>query len=421
MKRAALPSNQYSSGDPLNKGFNKIEAGQFIEFCVELDSQDDRMASPSDLRYIPQIDQTLWNPVPVYDSRMVVANDVNAFMQSGRTVDNKGWTKLYQEIVDRAKKTPPPGGWTPERLAKDARFNGFGPYQMAWLLYEGRGANAGSYAIAIRGTVLSATPSVVEDAVFHPVEASRFLSQYVSFGSFNDASLHSGFAHGTFSLLLDSHYGVLQALNSPRINIQPHARLYIVGHSQGAAMATLTHAFFHYAMMSATANNDVFGLYGKDFKLKSYVFAQPKPGNFVFSADFASITQTADNALVINNDIDPVPQVPLTLQDLADLNGDLPGTSPVGRIVHYVGGIGSGLRGFFGRIAEVGTKYDDKGYGDYYNYDKLKPLGSDTTASSWNFVPAGHVVMVYGTPGDPKDAFLQHHAWTYRNLIKSQL
>jgi hypothetical protein len=427
MKRDFQPARQYPSGDPDNKGYKFKEASQFIEFCVELDSQDDRMPNTKDPKHDPtspnyhqQIDPALWNPEPIYDSRKEVAKDVIVFKNNGgnETKENKGWIKLYREILSRASKEPPLA-WTENAFSDDPRYNGFGPYQSAWLLYEGRNENAGAYAIAIRGTVFSAKPSAVEDALFHPVDAQHFLNPAVSFGSFNGASLHSGFAHATFSLLLDDRYGILRVLH--KIPVQPNARLYITGHSQGASMATLIHAFFHYAMMDATAANNLFDLYGNNYKLKSYVFAQPKPGNFAFAADFANITQGLDNAIVINNDIDPVPQVPLTLQDLADLDGDLPGASFAGTALRYIGGIGSGFRGVVSRIAEPFVKTDAAGYGYYYNYPKFFTDGKDKTASSWNFMAAGHVMLVYGTPGDPSDIFLQHHAWTYRNLIKAQL
>lgn len=418
MQRDFQPARRYSSGDPSNRGYRYAEASQFIEFCVELDSQDDRMTSPTNPNYIPQVDPALWNPAPVYDSRVAVAKDVIAFRTTGETPENHGWAKLYHEILARASKALPPE-WTAQALFADPRYNGFGPYQSAWLLYEGRNANAGAYAIAIRGTVFSARPSVIEDVLFHPVRAANFLNPAVSFAAFHAASVHSGFAHATFSLLLDDRYGILRALRDRTIPANAH--LYIVGHSQGASMATLTHAFLHYAMQNSTAASDVFALYGKNYKLKSYVFAQPKPGNFAFSADFANITQNADNAIVINNDIDPVPQVPLTLQDLGDLDGDLPGSSIAMRVLHHISGIGSSLRGAIGRLAEPIVKKDDAGYGYYFNYPKLGKVGQDRVASSWNFMAAGHVILVYGTPGDPSDEFLQHHAWTYRNLIQAQL
>jgi len=427
MKRDFQSARQYMSGDPTNKSYKFVEASQFIEFCVELDSQDDRLPNPDDPthnpmspNYHPQINPELWNPDPVYDSRKAVANDVINFRNMGgrETETNKGWIKLYREILARASKKPPVE-WTAKALAEDPRYNGFGPYQSAWLLYEGRNENAGAYAIAIRGTVFSAKPSWLENVLFHPVVAQHFLSSSISFASFNGASLHSGFAHATVSLLLDDRYGILHVLH--QIPVPPNARLFIVGHSQGASMATLTHALLHYAMKDATTTNNVFDLYGKNYKLKSYVFAQPKPGNFAFAADFASITQGADNAIVINNDIDLVPQVPFTVQDVADIDGDLPRVSFTARMLHAIGGIGSSLRGALGRIAEPIVKTDDRGYGYYYNYPQFTMDGKDKIASSWNFMAAGHVILVYGTPGDPSDEFLQHHAWMYRNLIRAQL
>jgi len=423
------PARQYQSGDPDNKGYRFDEASQFIEFCVDLDSQDDRMNSPSDTKYIPRISSDIW--VPIYDSRVEVAKDVIAYKSTGETKENHGWAKLYSDLLRRAL-TQPPSTWTAEALGADPRYNGFGPYQSAWVLYEGINQNSGRYAIAIRGTVFTNKPSVVEDALFHPVLGHQFLNPAVSFSSFDGASVHSGFAHATFSLLLDDRYGILRVLHDVHIvpntldpgslpGVPANSRLYIVGHSQGAAMATLTHAFFHYAMQNATASNNEFDLYDKNYKLKSYVFAQPKPGNFSFAADFANITQSVDNAIVINNDIDPIPQVPLTLQDLGDVDGDIPGSSFPAKVLRYVAGIGSGIRGTVSRIAEPIVRKDSAGYGYYYNYAKLGSIGQDKIGSSWNFAWAGHVMLVYGTLGDPGDEFLQHHAWTYRNLIRAQL
>src|SRR5215472_12053731 len=76
MKRNFQSARQYTSGDPTNKGYKYIEASQFIEFCVELDSQDDRLPDPdhpshdpTSPNYRPQINPELWNPEPIYDSR----------------------------------------------------------------------------------------------------------------------------------------------------------------------------------------------------------------------------------------------------------------------------------------------------------------------------------------------------------------
>ena len=102
----------------------------------------------------------LWDSV--YDSRTEVAKDVIAFKATKASKKDHGWAKLYQDIIDRASKAPP-SAWKVETLSKDPRYNGFGSYQSAWRLYKRLNENAGTYAIAIRGTVFSAKPSVVED------------------------------------------------------------------------------------------------------------------------------------------------------------------------------------------------------------------------------------------------------------------
>jgi len=348
-----------------------------------------------------------------------VAKDIEKYSQRSTPDENEHWKKLYDETIGNAKRFYP-AGWDGTKIANDPNLNGFDPWQNAWLLYEGRGEFAGSYAIAIRGTVFSNKPSATEDAWFHAVRAKGFLSAKVNFAESDQATLHSGFAHASFSLLLDDRYGVLRILEER--NIPPNARLYIVGHSQGAAMATMVHAFLHHSMKNDERSAiSVFGLRGKNFKLKSYGFAQPKPGNFAFSVDFASITQRTDNAIVINNHIDAVPKVPLTLEGTGDLEGDFQGASVALRAIQFVSGVGKGIRVSVAFVAEPFVKKNAKGYGYFYHYENLEPIGRDDIAASWHFWPAGAVRYVFGTPGDPKDLFLQHHATTYRKLIREQL
>ncbi len=425
MNTSKLEFPPYETGDPSNPGYKHQEATQFVEFCVELDNQDDRVKArllgkdAGNLK--PQIDPKLWNPEPVYDSRKAVARDVVEFQNVGPNDELVHWKKLLTGITERATKKlghPPP--FSVDELFEDPDFNGFGPWHNAWLLYEGRGPYEGAYAIAIRGTVFSDKPSALEDAIFQPVIAKAFLSAAVQFADTDIASLHSGFAHASFTLLLDARYGILKILAD---KAQPNKKqLYVVGHSQGAAMATIAHAFLHYAIRrDDLADNPIFGLKGHRYTLKSYGFAQPKPGNYAFSTDFSRITQRSDNAIVINNHIDPVPKVPLTLQASGDLDADFQGGSGSVKTLHFFSGIGSGLRGFISAVSEPFVRKSAEGYGYFYNYDALRPLGGENTGSSWNFVSAGRVLMVYGTPGDPSDLFLQHHATTYRMLIREQL
>src|SRR5208283_141394 len=101
----------------------------------------------------------------------------------------------------------------------------------------------------------------------------------VTFASLPRAEVHEGFAYGIFTQLFDGDYGVLARIKD---EIPAGSTLIITGHSQGAALATLAHAFFYYA-----AQEGRFGVPEMKLKLRSYVFAQPKPGNTQFTLDFA--------------------------------------------------------------------------------------------------------------------------------------
>jgi len=416
----------FQSGDLAFKGYRYEEARQFIEFCVELDNQDDRRkqrnAANRNSVFDPMIDPSLWKLV--YDSREAVAEDAVGYSKDPANANYAHWKKLYSDIASRANRKYA-GRWQADTIFLDPSLNGFGPWDNAWLLYEGRETFQGSYAVALRGTIFSDAPSALEDAWFYTVNAHKFLSPAVQFADVSDAALHSGFAHATFTLMLDDRYGVLRVLEDRQV--AAGSRLYIVGHSQGAAMATLVQAFLHYAMRNdQLASNPVFGLKDKNYTLKSYGFAQPKPGDYKFSFDFASVTQQYDNAIVINNVIDAVPQVPMTLQALGDITDDFKGGNVLVRIIQLLASAGSGIRRAIALIVEPFVKHSAEGFGYFFHYgDLIVPgtgtLGSDKMASTWDFSPAGHVLFVYGTPGDPQDVFLQHHAWTYRTLIREQL
>lgn len=406
----------FASGDYANRGFRYAEAAQCIEFCIEFNCQEDRLQHSSNALFLPLIDARQWNPVPIYDSRQQVARDVMAF-NGGLIGDDSPWARLYRDILDSALHGPPPG-WSVESFARDPRYNGFGPGRVAWALYEGRGDYTGAFAIAIRGTVSSSQPGALRDFVVQPVRASHFLNEYVSFASTEDAAVHGGFAHDSFSLLLDGRYGILRVLSD--LHIPRYTRLFITGHSQGAAMATLVHAFLHYSMLFA-ATRDVFALADSHYRLKSYAFGQPKPGNARFATDFAGITQRFDNAIVINNVLDVIPQLPLTLQDLEDVPGVPHGESWMMWGLQHLAGFSSGIHGLVGKMAEPLVRRHVHDFGQYFNCPAIGRIGSEISAHSWNFQPAGHVLFVFGRPGDEVDPFLQHHAWMYRGLLHEQM
>src|SRR5262249_20833892 len=151
-----------------NAGHRPDEAAQLIEFCIELNHQIDRQHS-RDSHYQPQIDPSRWDPVPLYDSRRAVAEDFVRWIQAGRP-DADPWHRRYQQIAAPLSSLDDQY-IAPDLIAESAARNGFGPWQAAWLLYRGIGDYAGTYALALRGTVYSAAPSVLDAPLFAPVKA----------------------------------------------------------------------------------------------------------------------------------------------------------------------------------------------------------------------------------------------------------
>ena len=406
----------FVSGDYANRGYRFDEASQAIEFCVELDCQGERLKRRDDDLCTAHVDAAMWNPEPIHDSRRAVAEDVIAYKR-GEIAENFPWAGLYADILRRGRRAPP-CPWSFEAFVADPRYNGFSPYRLAWALYEGRGDFAGAYTIAIRGSVSTARPDVLDDFSFRPTRATHFLNTQASFAGIDAAEVHGGFAHGAFALLLDDRYGVLRVLHD--LGIHRYARIYLTGHSRGAAIATLAHAFLHYAMLRPECARAC-GLEDSHYRLKSYAFGQPKPGNFEFAADFASITQRPDNALVINNHLDAVPRMPLTLQNPVDLVADPHGESWMQRCLLHLASVPGEVQLLFGRMAESFARRPQGGFGRIFNAAAVGAPGHETPGHSWNFQPAGHVMLVYGQPGDAADPFRPHRAWTYRQLIHEQL
>src|SRR6202034_3004016 len=112
------------------------------------------------------------------------------------------------------------------------------------------------------------------------------------------------------AVMFDKQSGILHVLQDTNL-VPSGSKIFVTGHSQGAAIATLVHAFLHYVMIDTTPDQETpaYSLRNRHYRLKSYVFAQPKPGNWQFAMDFARIARSEEAAFVVNNDLDWVPQV----------------------------------------------------------------------------------------------------------------
>jgi hypothetical protein len=223
----------------------------------------------------------------------------------------------WQEIFPKPEKILPDNKPPPS----------IGFYHNAWRLYRQiivPQDTSPVYIIGIRGTIYD-KDSILDNIVATSISATNVRIQarpdrVLSFklAETPRAEVHLGWTYGMTELMFDPTYGILKALHD---QVPRGSRLLITGHSQGAAIATLVHAFLHYAITADPTNK--FGLRDSGYTLKSEVFAQPKPGNWQFAMDFAQIAGSHGTAFVINNDLDWVPQVPLSLEFFDEPGGDL--------------------------------------------------------------------------------------------------
>jgi hypothetical protein len=186
-------------------------------------------------------------------------------------------------------------------------------------------------------------------------------------------------------------------------------------------MATLAHAFLAQALTGDTGNR--LGLRDKSLSLKSYVFAQPKPGNWQFAMDFAQSQGNCGFAYTINNIRDFVPQVPLSIQLASETLAPVLRHSKFSLAKVAVEGLGR-VRSHIARdashftntISQVTAEFDDR------FFVPGSPVGSAGSAGgqSLDYMPVG--VVIAGTPNTspgPKDDLLwEHHAGHYRLLVE---
>jgi hypothetical protein len=266
------------------------------------------------------------------------------------------------------------------------------------------------------------------------------------FAKTDKAEVHQGFSYGAFILLFDKDQGILKHLREA--NLPDNATLFITGHSQGAAIATLIHSFLYYAKNDATDRYRL-SLGSKKVQLKSYFFAQPKPGNLQYAMDVAHIAGQETSAFAINNDLDPVPRVPLSIQTPTDAVGDVisenknKGNIVEQRVVRMADSafkLIMDVRNYFAAKArsetaeKLNSHYDKNGGNGLDHLDltyfKTDEKAQPKPAGSMNYTLSGQLVPVFGLVGggnlykpssNSPEWLLQHHATTYRVLVDKQL
>lgn len=311
----------------------------------------------------------------------------------------------------------PPAGWASRFVSPE-----IGPFKNKWQLW--RRGETGPHAVAIRGTVADAG-SILEDVVSLMVRATGTLSVGsvtipYSFAEDPEAGVHLGFALATLLLLHDPDNGILAQL--PRQGIAAGSAIFITGHSQGAAMATLLRSYLRHGPEAPEGN-----IY------KTYVFAQPKPGNTHYAEDFESRFCNAPWAFRITNSLDWVPEVPFTLQFVQDIDKPNPLSvlaSP-SLIVSLMSRALADIHDYVEQHARARLQTTAVALAQTKT-EAPAAAGPALMAqafqvpvmASLNFVNVGTDLALMGTPcvdAQCQDAFFEHHATTYYSLLQAQI
>ncbi len=198
----------------------------------------------------------------------------------------------------------PPAGWTSLFVSPVIP-----PFDNMWQLWKRD--RDGAFAIAIRGTVYQ-PGSIVEDLLALMIEATGTItvdgvSLPYSFAADPLAGVHLGFATATLLVAQLPIIGILEQLQFNGVGAG--SNVYVTGHSQGAAMATLLRSYLQYGAGMP-----------QGIGYKTYVFAQPKPGNDHYAADFENRFSNTGLGYRVTNSLDWVPQMPFTIEILSDIN-----------------------------------------------------------------------------------------------------
>jgi len=165
-------------------------------------------------------------------------------------------------------------------------------------------------AISIRGTTLK-IESWLENfyAAMLPASGTLHFSKTDTFdyhlSDNKRASVHAGWLIGSISLYKDILPHLETCINNG-IN-----DFYIVGHSQGGAIAYLLTSLLH----DLKNKNDKY----KSIVVKTYASAAPKPGNLYYAYEYGALTQKGWAYNVVNS-ADWVPEAPFTVQTIDDYN-----------------------------------------------------------------------------------------------------
>lgn len=295
-----------------------------------------------------------------------------------------------------------------------------GVFDNKWQLWKFSEGQVTQYAVLIRGTV-DEPGSIIDDilAVMIPASGSATVSSITlsyQLATNPKAGVHLGFALALFILLYDPTDGILVKLLEL---VPPGGDVFVAGHSQGAAIATLCRSFLNYTEFQKLFN----------FNYKTYVFSQPKPGNDYYGYDYESIVGNTNLGFTLTNTEDWVPQVPFTFEIPSDVNTPNPlsllstqqaslasATSQVAVMRSHIAD--AQMQKYAAQMEALGQKLKAQ------NLREASASAVETNITilpTLNFSGCGLPVILQGVPGtnpcDPKDFFWQHHTAMYYDLL----
>lgn len=184
-----------------------------------------------------------------------------------------------------------------------------------WDLWQ---QDRGVAVISIRGTTESATSWLANFyAAMVPAKGQLHLSETEKWdyelAKNPDAAVHIGWLVAMAFLSKD----ILPKIDSVYRN--GTKEFIVLGHSQGGAIA--------YLLTSHLYNLKASGKIPSDLKLKTYCSAGPKPGNLFFAYEYEDMTKNGWAFNVVNT-ADWVPETPMSIQTMEDLNPINPFADP---------------------------------------------------------------------------------------------
>jgi hypothetical protein len=305
----------------------------------------------------------------------------------------------------------------PQKFEKIYRSKSIG-LDNRWDLWVSADSKA---VISIRGTTVEQV-SWLENfyAAMVPAKGELTLSNDFRFNYHlsddSKAAVHAGWLIATAFLTRDI---------MPKIDSLAQAGyhdFYIMGHSQGGAIA--------YLLTSHFLNLQKQGQLSTDYTFKTYCSAAPKPGNLYFAYSFENMTKGGWAFNVVNS-ADWVPEAPFSIQTTMDFNPSNPFANAE-KTIKKAPFVKRQAMKFFYNSLDKPTKKANKKFqkqlgktlGGFVN-KYLPEYVAPTYYNSNNYTRAGHQIVLYADqdyyklfPNDPEKIWTHHMFEAYIHLLE---